>query len=145
MKLRSLRQEGQPKLMIIPMIDIMFFLLVFFMLSTLYMVEQRIFPVSLPQAVTAKLDMQKQIPITIAADGRIWLEQEEIPRPLLGERVKVEIGRNPETLFILRADKKAEYGEVVSVLDELKHHGVKRVSVATEAKPGTIEKAPDRT
>lgn len=53
MKLRSLRTQRQPRLMIIPMIDIIFFLLVFFMMSTLYMVEQRTIPVNLPQAAAA--------------------------------------------------------------------------------------------
>ena len=53
MKLREWRVSRQPRLMIIPMIDIIFFLLVFFMLSTLYMVEQKTLPVQLPAAQAA--------------------------------------------------------------------------------------------
>jgi len=94
MKLRSLRIENQPELMIIPMIDIIFFLLVFFMIS----------------------------------------DQEEIPLSLLTKRVGVELTKQPDNVFVLRADKQVEYGKVITVLDELKLAGARRVSVATEMK-----------
>lgn len=136
MKLRSLRLESQPKLMIIPMIDIIFFLLVFFMLSTLYMVEQRTMPVALPQTVSGKQDASQQVPITVTAAGKIFVDQEEIPLDLLPTRIQVELGRQPETVFVLRADRQTEYGIVMTVMDSLKQLGVRRISVATEAKPG---------
>ena len=56
MKLRSMKVQEEPKLMIIPMIDIIFFLLVFFMISTMTMVQQNTFKVGLPQASSAQLD-----------------------------------------------------------------------------------------
>ncbi len=121
--------------MIIPMIDIIFFLLVFFMLSTLYMVEQRVLPVALPQAASSQVDRQKHVPITVTAQGKILIDQEEIPFNLLNRRIQAELARNRETVFLLRADRQVEYGKVVAVLDELKTLGVKRVAVATEAKP----------
>ncbi|HEY3424318.1 MAG TPA: biopolymer transporter ExbD [Negativicutes bacterium] len=135
MKLRSLHLERKPQLMIIPMIDIIFFLLVFFMMSTLYMVEQRTIPVNLPQAAAAQSDLQKNINITVTAEGKVLVEQEEIPRELLKRRVQAELGRNPEVAFVLRADRQAEYGQVITVLDELKTIGVRKVAVATDAKP----------
>lgn len=57
MKLRDVRNRKTPPLMIIPMIDIMFFLLVFFMLSTMYMIDLKTIPVKLPQA-----KMRRRIP-----------------------------------------------------------------------------------
>ena len=135
MKLRSLRLERQPKLMVIPMIDIIFFLLVFFMLSTLYMVEQRVLPIALPQTTSGQQDMTKHVPITINAQGKILVDQEEIPLELLAKRVQSELARQPEVLFLLRADRQTEYGRVMAVFDELKQSGVKRISVATETKP----------
>jgi biopolymer transport protein ExbD len=131
-KLRSLRVERQPKLMIIPMIDIIFFLLVFFMMSTLYMVEQRTLPVSLPQASAAQADVAKNVAITIARDGVIYIEQEQIPPELFKARIQAQLARQAGSAFVLRADKQAEYGRVVQVLDELKVLGVKKVAVATE-------------
>ncbi|MDU4959211.1 MAG: biopolymer transporter ExbD [Sporomusaceae bacterium] len=135
MRLRSLRLQSQPKLMVIPLIDIIFFLLVFFMMSTMYMVEQRVLPIALPQAASGRHDLNKQVPITVTAQGRILVDQEEIPPELLGKRIQSELTRQPEALFLLRADRQTEYGKVVMVLDELKLAGVKRISVATESKP----------
>ena len=133
MRMRNLRIERSPKLMIIPMIDIIFFLLVFFMMSTLYMVEQRTLPVSLPQAATSQADLQKHTAITVTRDGRVLVEQEAIPPELLRPRIQAELARQADTAFILRADRQAEYGKVVAVLDELKALGVRRIAVATEA------------
>jgi biopolymer transport protein ExbD len=134
MKLRSLRIENQPELMIIPMIDIIFFLLVFFMMSTLYMVEQHTIPINLPQATAVQQELSKNINITILQDGRIMFDQEEIPLPLLQKRIGVELAKQPENLFVVRADKASEYGHVVTVLDELKLSGARRVAVATDQK-----------
>ncbi|EAX47635.1 Biopolymer transport protein ExbD/TolR [Thermosinus carboxydivorans Nor1] len=135
MKLRNLRLERQPKLMIIPMIDIIFFLLVFFMMSTLYMVEQKTIPVALPRAAAVQADMQKQVAITVTAQGTVFFEREEVPPALLGARIQAELDRSADTSFVLRADQQAEYGKVVTVLDELKKAGVRRIAIAAEAKP----------
>lgn len=134
MKLRSLRIEKQPELMIIPMIDIIFFLLVFFMMSTLYMVEQHTIPIHLPQAATAQQEIAKNINITVLQDGKVMFDQEEIPLSLLQKRISVELAKQPENIFVVRADKEAEYGQFVAVLDELKLSGARRVAVATDRK-----------
>lgn len=135
MKLDRLRTQRAPRLMIIPMIDIIFFLLVFFMMSTLYMVEQNTIPVALPAASATEADQAKFIPLTLTAAGTIHLEQEEIPQPLLLQRIRAELSRNPDAAFVLRADRRLEYGKVIEILDILKYGGVRRVSVATEAQP----------
>jgi biopolymer transport protein ExbD len=134
MKLRSLRIEKQPELMIIPMIDIIFFLLVFFMMSTLYMVEQHTIPVHLPQAAAAQQEIAKNINITVLQDGKVMFDQEEIPLSLLQKRISIEQAKQPENIFVVRADKEAEYGQFVAVLDELKLSGARRVAVATDRK-----------
>ena len=134
MKLRNLRSERQPKLMIIPMIDIIFFLLVFFIMSTLYMVDQQTIPVNLPQAASAQNDKPHSVAIAVTKEGRIMFEQEEIPLELLRKRVKMEMAKQGDLVFVLRSDKTAEYGKVVAVLDELKLAGAHRVAIATERK-----------
>lgn len=60
MQIRSLRTTNKPKLMIIPMIDIIFFLLVFFMMSMLSMVVQKSMPVNLPTATASSVDLQRK-------------------------------------------------------------------------------------
>ena len=133
MKLREWRVSHQPRLMIIPMIDIIFFLLVFFMLSTLYMVEQKTLPVQLPAAQAAQADLKKQIAVTVTANGEIYVDQENVSLDLLGKRIRTELSRQQEAFFVLRADRRVEYGRVVAVMDILKAAGVQRLSVATEA------------
>jgi biopolymer transport protein ExbD len=135
MKLDKLRSSQSPRLMIIPMIDIIFFLLVFFMMSTLYMVEQNVIPVALPQASAAQADKAALVPITVTSQGKILVDREEIPSEMVRRRIKAEMSRNPEAAFVLRADRSVEYGRVIWLLDELRNCGVRRVSVATEAKP----------
>ncbi len=135
MKLNKLRAPRSPKLMIIPMIDIIFFLLVFFMMSTLYMVEQNILPVSLPQATASQPDQTALIPITLTAQGKLLIGREEISRENLPLRIKAELRQNPETSFLLRADRQIEYGQVIELLDELKRFGIRRIAIATERKP----------
>ncbi|HWQ60673.1 MAG TPA: biopolymer transporter ExbD [Negativicutes bacterium] len=134
MKVRNLRLERQPRLMIIPMIDIIFFLLVFFMMSTLYMVEQRIIPVNLPQASAPQAELPRTVAVTVTKEGRVLFDQEDIPLELLQRRAAIELHKQSDVVFVLRSDKQAEYGKVVTVLDELKLAGVHRVAIATEKK-----------
>lgn len=132
---RRNRSEGKdPEFMIIPMIDIIFFLLVFFMISTLYMVQQNLLPVQLPQASTSQSESKKNVNVTVTEKGMIRVEQEEIPLELLRERLKAEVKRDPESTFVLRGDRKASYETVVIVLDEMKASGIKRIAIATELK-----------
>ncbi|WP_110953982.1 ExbD/TolR family protein [Anaerosinus massiliensis] len=132
MKLRSLRVENQPQLMIIPLIDIIFFLLVFFMVSTLSMVQQNTLPVNLPQAAAAQQDTTKRISLTVQANGNILFDEEEIPANLLARRVSLELSRNSDPAFVLRGDKEVAYGQIITVLDALKQAGAHKVSVAVE-------------
>ena len=134
MKLRNLRNEREPKLMIIPMIDIIFFLLVFFMMSTLYMVEQKTIPVQLPAASSVQASTDKSIAITVLANGKIMFEQEELEPALLAKRIKVAMKQESNPAFIIYSDRKTEYGNVITALDELKSAGAKRIAVAAERK-----------
>lgn len=134
MNISKLRRKQQPKLMIIPMIDIIFFLLVFFMMSTLYMVDQQLIPVHLPQAQSAQNEKPHSIAITVTAEGKILFDKEEIPLELLQKRTQIELNKQNDIVFILRSDKQVEYGKVVAALDELKLAGAQRISIATERK-----------
>lgn len=134
MKLRSLREDKEPRIMIIPMIDIIFFLLVFFMMSMLTMVVQRSINLNLPQTATAKLTVQETLPVSITSDGAIYVEKEKISKDDFRRRMEIEKGRNPEVNVVLRADAKSEHAEFVFVLDQLKSVGINRIGIATESK-----------
>ena len=132
MKLRSMKVQEEPKLMIIPMIDIIFFLLVFFMISTMTMVQQNTFIVGLPQASSAQLDMNQHVNITVMADGNIAFNKESLDKEQLIRRVQIELQRNPDLQVILNGDKDVNYGFVIETFDALKQAGVKKLSIAVE-------------
>ncbi|WP_126937935.1 MULTISPECIES: biopolymer transporter ExbD [unclassified Veillonella] len=132
MKLRSMKVQEEPKLMIIPMIDIIFFLLVFFMISTMTMVQQNTFKVGLPQASSAQLDMNQHANITVMADGNIAFNKESLDKEQLIRRVQIELQRNPDLQVILNGDKDVNYGFVIETFDALKQAGVKKLSIAVE-------------
>ena len=132
MKLRSIKVQEEPKLMIIPMIDIIFFLLVFFMISTMTMVQQNTFKVGLPQARSAQLDMNQHANITVMADGNIAFNKESLDKEQLIRRVQIELQRNPDLQVILNGDKDVNYGFVIETFDALKQAGVKKLSIAVE-------------
>ena len=131
MKIDLTLQEDKPRLMIIPMIDIIFFLLVFFMMSMLTMVVQKSVPLNLPQATSAKVSMEENIPITVTEDGTVYYEQEKISLGDLENRLwsKKQSG---ELSIILRGDAAADYGKVVQVMDMIKNLGISKVYIATD-------------
>ena len=135
MRHRNFREQGQPQVMIIPMIDIMLFLLVFFMISTIYMVQTNTLQVSLPQASTSKQEIRPNVvPITVTATGEVLYDKDTLPVGELAERVSSTLKSEPDTVFVLRGDKAARYEHIVAVLDLLKKSGTRRVSIATEVK-----------
>lgn len=136
MKLRNYRDTKQPDLNIIPMIDIMFFLLVFFMLSTMYMVEQKTIPVNLPQATSAAIDNKTNFTVTLKDDGSIYLEDQQTDIQTLLMQATKEQKNNPSFAIIIRADKDINYDKVVSFIDTLKKAGITRFGLATNGAGG---------
>lgn len=134
MKRRSLGVEKAPEIMIIPMIDIVFFLLVFFMLSTLYMNTEQQIPLSLPKASTSTAKTVEPMTISLTADRKVYLNDKEISKEQLKQELKTIVTNEPNQAFVVRASKDIVYQEVVLVLDELKVQGAKYVSIATERK-----------
>ena len=121
--------------MIIPMIDIMLFLLVFFMISTIYMVQTNTLQVNLPQAASANQETRPTVvPITVMQDGAILFDKEGVPSEELSSKIRAALESNQNVVFVLRGDRAARYESVVAVLDLLKQSGAKHVSIATEMK-----------
>jgi len=129
--MRVPRQE-QPKarIEIIPMIDVIFFLLVFFMVSTLSMTINRGLPVNLPTAATSQRDLRENLNLTLTQDGEMFLNKELITLQDLGPRVKSALSSEPELMVIINADGDVRHHAVVEVMDELRLAGVARLAIA---------------
>ena len=114
------------------MIDIMFFLLVFFMLSTMYMVDLKTIPVKLPKAQNASTDASTTFAVTMKADGSIYLGDVQTDAGALVMQAQLEQKRNPAFAVVIRAEKELEYGRVIELVDKLKGAGVSRFGLATD-------------
>ena len=132
MRLRDRKAFTRPEVMIIPMIDIMFFLLVFFMMSTPYMVNIKTVDVNMPKAQTAETQMHVNYLVTMQQDGSLWLEDQPIAESVLLERAQQENKRNPHFAVVVRADQNIDYGMVIGLLDKLRGAGIARFGLAAD-------------
>ena len=132
MQLRDIRNRKPPELNIIPMIDIMFFLLVFFMLSTMYMIDLKTIPVKLPKATSAASDTTSTFAVSLKSDGSIYLGDAKTDLKALLTQASLEQKNNPYFAVIIRADKDIDYGRVITLIDKLKGSGITRFGLATD-------------
>ena len=131
--MRVLRREPEKaRIEVIPMIDIVFFLLVFFMISTLSMTVNRAVPVNLPKAASAQKDVRETLNITITKDGEIFLNKAPIALQDIAPQVQVDLEKNPDLLAIISADDQAFHGVIVDVMDEIRLAGVSRLAIAVK-------------
>ena len=134
MRRRTLGVKKEPTIMIIPMIDIVFFLLVFFMVGTLYMNTEQQIPLNLPSTSTSTAKSIEPIIITLTTSHKLYIDNREISADNLSQEVQ-DIGRTtPRQAFVIRASKDVYYNEVIALLDMLKVNGAKYISVATDRK-----------
>ncbi len=132
MRLRDRRAFEKPEVMIIPMIDIMFFLLVFFIMSTLYMVNLKTVDVNLPKAQTAQTQLNVTYLVTVRKDGSLWLEDQQIDEGTLLRRARAESQKNPRFAVVVRADGDLNYSGVMELLDKFRKEGITRFGLAAQ-------------
>ena len=118
---------------IIPMIDVIFFLLVFFMVSTLSMTINRGLPVNLPTAANSQKDMRDNVSLTVMQDGKIFLNKEPVTIQDMGPRVKAALAADPRLAVVINADGQGLHSTVVDILDELRQAGVSGLAIAVKS------------
>ena len=134
MRRRTLGVKKEPTIMIIPMIDIVFFLLVFFMVGTLYMNTEQQIPLNLPSTSTSTAKSIEPIIITLTTSHKLYIDNREISAHNLSQEVQDIVRTTPRQAFVIRASKDVYYNEVIALLDMLKVNGAKYISVATDRK-----------
>lgn len=134
MKRSSIGIQKEPSIMIIPMIDIVFFLLVFFMMSTLYMNTEEQIPLNLPKASASSAKTIEPVTISLTATHKMYVNEREIMPDQLGNEIQGILSKESQQAFIVRASEDVPYKDVINILDHLKLSGAKFVSVATERK-----------
>jgi biopolymer transport protein ExbD len=128
------RSIKKARIEIIPMIDTIFFLLVFFMISTLSMTQFKGMPVNLPKAASGQQAPAESAAITIDKDGRLFLNQQAIDKPALGEALSQQLAKNTETLVVINADDGVQHGQVVEVMDIARGANMAKMAIAVKPK-----------
>ena len=129
--MRIPRQESEKaRIEVIPMIDIVFFLLVFFMISTLSMTVNRSLPVNLPKAASAQQELGETANLTVTKDGMMFLNKEPVILQDMVPRLKAELAKAPNLLVIVTADDQTSHGAIVDAIDEMRQAGVSRLAIA---------------
>ena len=113
------------------LIDIVFLLLVYFLLTTNFMVEEGI-KIKLPQAKASAPQTEEVITVYVDREGRAFLGTEEVSLSVLFDRLKQMIGRQENKLVVIRADRAVILNKAVRVMDVAKAAGAGRLCLATE-------------
>ena len=114
-----------------PLIDIVFLLLIYFLLTTNFMVEEGV-NIKLPQAKASAPQIEEEITVYIDQEGRVLLKNKEVSLPKLFDALKEMIGESPEKVVMVKADRSVTVDKVVKVMDVAKAAGAGRLVLATE-------------
>lgn len=118
---------------ITPLIDVVFLLLIFFLLSSSFIMQPGI-KVTLPEATTDDIKTKKDVFVTITQDGSYFLNEEAISLAVLPDKLRVMVAREADQLLIVKADREVTHGRVVEVMNIAKRAGIDRLAIATEPK-----------
>ena len=134
MQFKRHRELKRTKIEIIPMIDTIFFLLVFFMLSSLALVRMNGLPVNLPQAATAVRQQTKDLTITVDKAQRVYLNKIPVDVTHLAQALVDDVGPGGDISaqsVVINADLSVPHGLVVHCMDEARSAGITHFAIAT--------------
>jgi len=129
----NLRAVKKPRIEMLPLIDMVFLLLVFFIYGMLSMAIHRGLPVLLPSSSTAPVEKNLTVSITVLEDGTIYLDKEEVTLEKLASFLRQKCGENKETGVLLFAHRDLPYQKLFRVLDQIRQAGLARISLQAEA------------
>ena len=131
MRRRNRRKSEEQGLDLTPMMDIVFIMLIFFIVTTSFVKETGV-DVNRPNAETAERDEKGNILVAITQNNEIWIDKRRIDLNAVRaniERLKIEY---PEGSVIIQADKEARSGLLVETMDQIRLAGVQNISIAAK-------------
>lgn len=142
------------QIQIIPLIDVIFCILTFFILAALQFTRQQAINVELPRASTgaalavpglgADTRFREMMVVTIAPTGQLYVDQQPVDRSQLLQALQVYIARNPNGLLVLNASPSSFYNDVIQVVDLMRSVGGDRVALATLPKTTSTPGVPSQ-
>ena len=125
-------EDTPPQINIVPMIDVIFAILTFFIMSTLYLNRSQSLPVNLPQASTSQSQLQPtSVTVTIDQQGNLALNRQPIQLEALEGQVRTLVGDKEQVVVVLNADRQVSHGQVVAVMDRLRRIQGVKLAIAT--------------
>lgn len=114
-----------------PMVDVVFLLIIFFMLTTTFITVESGLPVDLPEAQTATSSPSELPTVTINGLGELFFGGAQVTEAELPAMVRQALQSSGQTSVVLRADSSAQHGQAVRVMDILRQAGAERIVIAT--------------
>jgi biopolymer transport protein ExbD len=130
MRFRARRHRTKARIEIIPMIDIIFFLLVFYMVTSQAITQERGLGIELPEIAASNEAAASEVTLGLDAQGRLSLNQTPISFGTEAEALVAALRRNPQGLVVVRADRQVAHGLVVRAMDIARRAGVRRFAIA---------------
>ena len=132
----SAYQPKKARIEIIPMIDTIFFLLVFFMMASLAMSTAKGMPVNLPKASSASEKPVVKVVLTLTSSGRYYIDKQQVSFTQLRPSLKDRLQDNPSAVVVINCDKSQDWESGIQLADEAKRAGAKYLTIATEPRGG---------
>jgi len=129
----SPRSKRRVRIEIIPLIDIIFFLLATFVMVSLSMVKNRGIPVHLPSASTGTPLVQGDVAtISIDAGGSLFYNKQPVTKVQLGDDLQQLLAGDADPRVFINGDARAQFGVAIAVLDQVRGLGITRVAIETQ-------------
>lgn len=126
----SRRSRASLALDLTPMVDVVFLLIIFFMVSTTFITLESGLPIDLPQAQTAQVQSSELPTVSITGDEGIFVQGNAVSLEQLQTALQPLIASG-QTVVVLRADQSVRHGLSVQVMDEIRQAGAQRIAIAT--------------
>ncbi len=133
MRRKRARQEEDADIDITPMLDIVFIMLIFFIVTATFVKESGI-DVTRPDAETAVKQNRVAILIAIRDNNEIWINRRKVDLASVRANVEKLHAENPQGGAVIQADRQAETGVLVEIMDQVRLAGVGAISIAAEEK-----------
>lgn len=130
---KSQRGAQKPVLQMAPLIDCVFLLLIFFLLTSTFK-QQAGLDIELPEAATATEQLKEDLTVYISKEGDLKLNDQDVTMSSLLGLLKKRVEGNEQKTLIIEADKEADHGIVVQVMDISNMSGIERFLIASEIK-----------
>ncbi len=135
MKLDMETDDLDVRVEVIPLIDVIFCILIFFILATVSLARLEGLNVDLPQAETATAQFGDTLPVEIDVQGQIKVQDTPITPQQLEQFLASYVRQNPQGIVVLQADKLVSYGQVAQVIDILQRVGGNRIALGASQTP----------